>query len=214
MWKADKADRPSGIPFARNLPWAIVRGRFDKLPNNCQMLENNKVGADTRKNQAGNSWTSQRVCCFCVQRVYERLFQHANDSTANFVLISTLSPLRTSVSLHSGLCALPWRVRTWIFWKFHSQVHISSRVYCRDNIGWFVSFIISDLGQIFPSRIVSKLPVKILYLTRWLTYHCENVNRSLQLKLKARTISFQILLLWIVSTNFFFFFFFFEFPQI
>lgn len=44
-------ERALGIPLARNLLWTIVRRRFDKLPNNCQMLENNKVEADTRKNR-------------------------------------------------------------------------------------------------------------------------------------------------------------------
>lgn len=61
-------DRPSGIPFARNLPWTIVRGRFDKLPNNCQMLENNKVDADTGKKLSPESEQSEAFTTF-VKRV-------------------------------------------------------------------------------------------------------------------------------------------------
>ena len=85
MWKADKADRPSGIPFARNSPWAIVRGRFDKLPNNCQMLENNKVGADTRKNRARDSVNEPA-----------RLLASVLNVCTNGCSNTPMTPLRTS----------------------------------------------------------------------------------------------------------------------
>lgn len=45
-----------------------MRGRFDKLPNNCQMLENNKVDADTGKKLSPESEQSEAFTTF-VKRV-------------------------------------------------------------------------------------------------------------------------------------------------
>lgn len=57
-------DRPLGISFARNSLWTIVCGRFDKLPNNCQMLENDKVETTRRKSRSEVK-TTRGVDCLC-----------------------------------------------------------------------------------------------------------------------------------------------------
>lgn len=55
-------------PLHETCRWTIVRGRFDKLPNNCQMLENNKVDADTSKKLGPKSEQSEAFAIF-VKRV-------------------------------------------------------------------------------------------------------------------------------------------------
>lgn len=148
MWKADKAERPSGIPFARNSPWAIVRGRFDKLPNNCQMLENNKVGADTRKNRARDSVNEPA-----------RLLASVLNVCTNGCSNTPMTPLRASSwfprsrrfervdvpAFRSALCYVSWRVRTWTFWKFRFKC-----TFRRENIERFIFQRIIRFLELFP----------------------------------------------------------------